>query len=94
MSLDRAEPLGWTQLATSTGNAQLYIAPRADGHGAVPVLRLTPTNGNPIAFALTRAELRRIHAAAGRILEAGPAEIDDWLDQAAAAVLDTLGAGQ
>lgn len=86
MSLDHVHQLKWTQLMTSTGDAELYIAPRADGQGAVPVLRLTPNRGMPIAFALTPDELTRIHQAATRILTAAPANIEAWLDGAANAV--------
>lgn len=74
---------------TSSGNADLWIAPRTDRAGVVHVLHCTAATGTGFAISLTRDELTRIREAADRILSATPADIDDWLDDAARTIQRT-----
>ena len=69
------------------GDANLLIAPRTTGQGAVPVLLYTTDQGVDTAVQLTTEELTRIRDAANNILSASAEDIETWLDRAAQALM-------
>jgi hypothetical protein len=81
------ETLNTHQHIASTGDANLWLAPRPDHSPPATVMRFTTTKGVSIAVALSPAEVVRIRDDANNILAAQPADIDGWLDDAAVAVL-------
>lgn len=67
----------------SNGHANLFVAPKAAGPGAVPVLRFTTTVGTTFELALNLDEVRQLHTAASRLVNADERAIESWLDDAA-----------
>lgn len=84
-------PLRITHHVNTRGDAEVWVAPRRGQLGAVPILHFTTPDGRGYAVALSRAELARIRAAAARILDAAPRDVEQWLDQAAAEVRSAAG---
>lgn len=79
-----------TRLMASTGDAGVWLAPRSTSSGTVPVLRFTNARTNhAIAVQLTHDDLVQIRDTAAAILDATPDDIEDWLDDAAQAIVRT-----
>lgn len=81
------EPLTANLRLATRGDAALWIAPRTDGNGTVTVLHFTTNAGNGCAITLTPDDLVNIRDTANRILTATPGEIEQWVDDAAHAVV-------